>query len=420
MSNEFAVAAVTLTLRNLLDKIKDIQDSDEFNLLPADAKPTAEILVTNLPLDEAHEFDAAKNQVNLFLYHVEHSPGWRNMDLPGRIKPGETGHPPLALNLYYVITAYGENGSELIGHLLLGKAMSLLHDHAVFGRDEIKAAFEISGLHDQIERVRITPQPISLDEISKLWTGFQTQYRLSAAYQVAVVLIESKRPAKTPLPVLTRGEDDQGVASQPNLLPPYPALSSVTPPNNQPGAKIGDVLILTGHHLQGDSMVLRFKTPRLAEPIERPPLAGGTDIQATVGLPDDPANWPVGFYTLEAVISNAGEPDRTTNKIPLMIVPSITSTAITPLNPPVESAYTATVTCSPQIKPEQHTALLLGGREFEAENHPAQTDTLTFRLAEIADGEYPVRLRIDGVDSLLVDRSVEPPVFDPSQKVTIP
>jgi hypothetical protein len=30
-----------------------------------------------------------------------------------------------------------------------------------------------------------------------------------------------------------------------------------------------------------------------------------------------------------------------------------------------------------------------------------------------------VRLRVDGVDSLLVDRSVSPPVFDTSQKVTV-
>ena len=109
-----------------------------------------------------------------------------------------------------------------------------------------------------------------------------------------------------------------------------------------------------------------------------------------------------------------------TNKIPLMIVPSITNTAIASLNPPVIGSYTATVTCSPQIKPEQHAALLLAHREFPAQNHPIQTDTLTFGLTDIPDGEYPVRLRIDGVDSLLVDRSVDPPVFDPSQKVTLP
>jgi hypothetical protein len=30
-----------------------------------------------------------------------------------------------------------------------------------------------------------------------------------------------------------------------------------------------------------------------------------------------------------------------------------------------------------------------------------------------------VRLRVDGVDSVLIDRSVEPPVFYDSQRVTI-
>ena len=48
--------------------------------------------------------------------------------------------------------------------------------------------------HEQIERVRITPQPLSVDELSKLWTAFQTHFRISAAYQVSVVLIESTRP----------------------------------------------------------------------------------------------------------------------------------------------------------------------------------------------------------------------------------
>jgi hypothetical protein len=420
MSNEFAVAAVTLTLRNLLDKIKDITDSDEFDRLPADAKPSSEIMVTNLPLDEAYEFDKAKNQVNLFLYHVEHSAAWRNMDIPGRIKQGETGHPPLALNLYYVITAYGENGSELIGHLLLGKAMTLLHDHAVFGRTEIKNAFAVSGLHEQIERLRITPQPISLDEVSKLWTGFQTQYRLSAAYEVSLVLIESKRPAKTPLPVLTRGPGDEGVIVQPHLIPPYPTLEAVTLPNNQPSVRLGEVLILSGHHLGGDSVVVRFMNLRLSEAIEVPALAGGTDIEARVELPDEPVKWPAGFYTLAAVISKVGDQDRTTNEIPLMIAPGIITIDIAPLSPPVEGHYLATVTCSPHVLPEQNASLLLGDREFPMQNHSTKTDTLTFHLADVPAGEYYVRLRIDGVDSLLIDSSVTPPVFDVSQKVAIP
>ncbi len=126
MSNEFAISAVTLTLRNLLDHVKELKDSDILDELPTTVKPKAEILVTNLPLDEAYEFEQGKNQVNIFLYHVEHSASWRNREVPGRIKNGESGNPPLGLNLYYLITAYGENKNETIGHILLRES----HEHS--------------------------------------------------------------------------------------------------------------------------------------------------------------------------------------------------------------------------------------------------------------------------------------------------
>jgi hypothetical protein len=46
-------------------------------------------------------------------------------------------------------------------------------------------------LHEQVERVRITLQPLTLEEVAKLWNVFQTPYRISVAYEVSVVLIES-------------------------------------------------------------------------------------------------------------------------------------------------------------------------------------------------------------------------------------
>jgi hypothetical protein len=72
------------------------------------------------------------------------------------------------------------------------------------------------------------------------------------------------------------------------------------------------------------------------------------------------------------------------------------------------------------VRPEQRVVLLVGDIEVLARPHPTRTDTLTFVSRPIAPGEYFVRLRVDGVDSLLVDRSSTPPVFDPDQKVTIP
>jgi hypothetical protein len=48
------------------------------------------------------------------------------------------------------------------------------------------------------------------------------------------------------------------------------------------------------------------------------------------------------------------------------------------------------------------------------------TESLRFRAADVAPGDYFIRLRIDGVDSLLIDRSVTPPVFKATHKVTVP
>ena len=80
---------------------------------------------------------------------------------------------------------------------------------------------------------------------------------------------------------------------------------------------------------------------------------------------------------------------------------------------------TLTVTCRPDVLPAQRASLLLGSREVPAEDHDTSTGTLTFVVRDAAPGEHWLRLRVDGVDSLLVDRTVSPAVFDPSQKVTI-
>ena len=424
MSDALAIAAVTATLRNLLDQG-----------LKADVPGTE---VTTRPLDKARA-NTNGNQVNLFLYHAALSPAWRNMDVPWRTKPGETGQPPLGLNLYYLVTAYygeAEDGADthsdpqrLLGsHRLLGRAMSILHDHPVLDAAAIHAILppddRLEHPYDQVERVRITSQPLSLDEMSKLWTGFQTQYRLSAAYEVSVVLIESGRPARTPLPVLTRGPEDEGVAAQPELVPPFPALESVHPPNRQPRARLGDVLTINGHHLDGTAVAVRFGNPRLTADVPAQVLEHtATEIRVKLLDADDdpvaPARWVAGVYTLVAVVSRAGEPDRTTNALPFSLAPRILGIAPDPAPRDAGGDVALTVTCRPEVRPEQRAALLLADREIPAQPHPAQTDTLVFPVTAASPGEHFVRLRVDGVDSLLVDRSVTPPAFDESQRVTI-
>ena len=252
MSNSLAVATVTSALLQLLNQA--------VKAFPGGAR------VTVRPPDKAR-LTPPVNQLNVFLYHTTLDPAWRNQDMP-TIRPGETGFPPLPLVLHYVITAYGEGDEDDIkAHQLLGRAMSVLHDHPILGPDEFTDLVTGTDLQDQLERVRVTAQVLTVDDMYKLWTAFQTQYRISAAYEVSVVLIDSTQPNRTPLPVLTRGANDSGPVAQAAIEPPFPTLEAITLPDTQLVALIGDRLTLTGHHLTGASGV------RFIQPGDRPAAA---------------------------------------------------------------------------------------------------------------------------------------------------
>jgi hypothetical protein len=253
---------------------------------------------------------------------------------------------------------------------------------------------------------------MSLEDLSKLWMIFQTGYRISATYQVSLVLIDSRRSTRAPLPVLTRGQDDSGVIAQSDLVPPFPALLSIVLPNKQSSARVDDRVSLGGVHLDGDSVAVRFTTMRLTSP--------ELETEVDVTVPDIPA----GSYTVAVQVSKAGQPDHFTNEFPLQIAPQIIS--ITPATAPAGAALTLTLKCKPDVLPAQRASLLFGDREVLADPHPATQlnptiDTLTFRLTELVAGDYFVRLRVDGVDSLLIIQTGVPPKlqFDPNQKVTI-
>ena len=424
MSNSLAIATVTAALRNLIQKGLD---KDRFAVSGAK--------VSTRPPDEV---ETNKDLLNLFLYQTVINGAWRNMDIPRRVKPGETGQPPLALNLYYLLTAYGKDNdsTEPVSHRLLGRAMRVLHDHPVLSSDEIKAALTNNDLSDQIEHVRITPQPISLDDMSKLWTTFQgAKYRISTAYQVAVVLIESQRASTTPLPVLRRGEEDRGVDAQANLASPFPTLTGIALPEEQkkqPNPMLGDTIILRGYQLDGDSLTVRFSNPRLSAPIEinLPGITTSEETKVSVPLPDTPANraaWVAGFYTASVVVTRNSDPvnkTRTTNELGFALAPHIlTPPGPAPKTKPAAGGdFTLTLTCSPQVRPQQSVSLLFGAYEFLADAHLAKTDTLTFLISPLTNslkGDYFLRLRVDGIDSLLVKYDQTPLTFDDDQKVTI-
>jgi hypothetical protein len=259
------------------------------------------------------------------------------------------------------------------------------------------------------------------------------------------VLIEANKPTKSPLPVLTRGKDDRGPVAQADLIPPFPTIEAIELPRGQTSARLGDTLAITGHHFALDAgdptqvtLTLRLATTRLPQPIDIVvPTNKRTDERIEQQIPDQPGvYYPAGFYRLLVVVMPNGTPDaaRTTNELPLLLAPRITQiggqTLPVPPQPPISLAranmqgdlgdVTLSLTCDPEVQPDQPVALVLGDREIPAEPHPTQTAALSFVVKKIRAGNYRLRLRVDGVESLLIDRSDEQQArFDESQQVTI-
>jgi hypothetical protein len=207
-----------------------------------------------------------------------------------------------------------------------------------------------------------------------------------------------------------------------------PLLDEVFPPNSQPGARLGEDLILRGKHLDGLGIMVRFSNPRLDDFIEIEPLQGGNANQIMIHLEDqleDPgalARWVPGFYTVSLVVRRPDMPAWTSNEVPFALAPTIT---ISPDTAP-EGDLFLTVTCTPRIREGQRIVLLFGESQVKVQTvtNPADESlpsTIDFVIPDVASGSYLVRLRIDGSDSLPIILAGTPPrpEFDPSQKVTI-
>jgi len=440
MSSPLAIAGVTAVLRDLLNN-----GLIDHNIAGAVG---ANVIVTASPPDTIQiDGPNARTQLNLFLHQVTPNPGWRNVGLPSHDAGGtRLTNPPLALDLHYLLTAYGSG--DLHAEILLGYAMHLLHETPVLDRQAIRIALasgtvdsavlppafqamDAADLADQVEQIKITASSLGTEEMSRLWSALQAHYRPTAAYQVSVVLIEARRATRAALPVLTRGPRDpatqreRGVVVEPSLIPPFPTLDSIELPNRQPAAQPGDTIQLSGQHLDGSNVYVHFEHPR-TDAIE---ISLGTNANpsgVSVDLPDTAqagSDWLAGVWTVSVSLQRPGETEiRTTNGMPLLLAPRLD---LSPANTTAtrasgSSAVTIHLAFSPPARPGQRISLNCGGHEALPASFTTATGSLDFVFPELAAGLQWLRLRIDGADSLLVDRSATPPQFDNSQRVTIP
>lgn len=416
MSSALAIAGVTAVL---CSRLNDGMIDHTVNGLIGHA-----VTVSALPPDRVVPTGGTEpNQVNLFLYQVSFNAGWRNHGLPSRDGSGQfrLSNPPLAVDLHYILSAY--SADELGAEILLGFAMQLLHEEPVLDREAIRAVTDptssaglsparqaLAGcaLADQVEQIKIVPQALTTEELSKLWTAAQSHLRTTAAYLATVVLIESVKPTKPTLPVLSRGKvdpvtkKDEGVKVLVDALPPYATIQEVRSKDRQPTAIPGSTVELIGHHLPVSGGIVEFSSDRFKLEKEVNLSLGGLPVLVEVVVPA----LPVGLYRVAVKVGG-----RSSNTAALLVGPTITTPLPMPVRTDSNGDATITLTCAPDVEAGQQVSLLMGDRELFPETWSGPTHSFTFVAKQAPLGKHLLRLRVDGIDSPIIDRSAVPPVF---------
>jgi hypothetical protein len=419
MSTAFAIAAVSSVIRTLLDTALKAQDIN--------AVLGTSVSVSALPPDRVNPTAGTDpDQLNLFLQGVVENPGWRNIGLPTRNPTGDrVDTPPLALDLHYMLTAFGSQ--DLYAEALLGHGMQVLHEIPFLTRQYITDTLKITGtstnfekalnvslLANQIEQIKISPAPLTLADVSQLWTALQGRYRPTASYIATVVLIDSGRSSKSALPVLTRNLQtlpfsqmaiDDVVAVADDTAPIFP----------------GTPVALQGTGLNSAKIVL-IGGLDLTSAVT---LTSGTKILLTVPNPL-PAGLRTGLVPAQVVqpIPGFSNPQSgfVSNAVTFALRPSVTATVLSTtsstLNGITVDSGTIQLTFTTPVGQDQSVTLLLNEQtppitrdayayRFDAPpgngvvSPATETTTVVVPYLNVVPGAYLVRAQVDGAESVL-------------------
>lgn len=328
MADYRAISGVSSTLRDLLaDRIE----------LPPSVVPTAFEVTVGLPRSDAGTPQAVETpRVNLFLYRLTENAALKNQMPPAAGPPVAYGHPPLALDLHYLVTAFGSSAeeqavpSDLTAQLLLAGAMRVLHDHAVVTERLMSVAEALprpllhESLRDDYENLRIVLEPLSLEDSSKLWTALTLPLRLSAAYHVTAVQIESRRRRGFPLPVGELPAAGPRVLAAPLRVPVIGevGLRDGSADRRRAYLRVGDLMVLWGRGFGRDPLrVLLGEVEVTATPTD--------DERVEFVVPDDPALQP-GLQSVQVAIRFGPTAAMTarSNTAAFMLVPRVQTMAV--------------------------------------------------------------------------------------------
>ncbi len=416
MSDGYAIAAVTAVIRRtILEAFAAASLSDVVGTIPVTADPPDRVIPPNTP---------DPTQINIFLRQISRNAAFRNMDLPGRNHAGElVGGPPLALDLHYFITAYGADIFH--SEMLLGHATLALHENETLTREGIARALSpvppdplvpavltTSGIEAQMELIKIVPEAVDSEEMSRLWSAIQGQYRPTAAYRASVVLIEPRGKGAPPPPV--RAPSGHAVSFVDLRLDAVEAETATT----DPITAASTIALIGGDFVRGEMSVEIGE--RTATPADADISTGRMTLDLSGMLPPPRA----GLQAVRIIRNRQLDPAPATpisdvsNTIGAAIRPEITGSVVnisstdTVDGVPVASGD-VTLTISPPVGRQQAARILLnvagapGAHQLDAPpNNGAGTGVdevtvIAFPFRRIPRGSYLIRLSIDGAESLL-------------------
>jgi hypothetical protein len=187
MSKFTAIAGVGETLVNVL--WTEMQADPDVDLRQIIGSEDDISLESPFDLDKENQGTA---KLSIYLYRVAEDPYTKN-DPPVPGNGSRLRKPPLALDLYYLITP--RLGKARDHHILLGKVMQVFYDHC-----DLRGA-DLAGLLAGTDaQLRVILNPVTLEETTRIWQAMEDSYRLSVCYVVRVVQIDSLvETAATPI-----------------------------------------------------------------------------------------------------------------------------------------------------------------------------------------------------------------------------
>lgn len=379
-------------------------------------------------------------KVNIYLYQVTPNAAWRNADLPTRDSDGKTlrKRPQIALDLHYLLSFYGDE-KKLEPQLMLGAVMRDLHAAPLFAPTIIEKAIQdisnvdfkqiiiASELDKSLEIVKFTPEMISLDELSKIWSiFFQTPHALSVAYQAAVVLIEKDMATETALPV--RERDVHGVPLARPIIESIVAQQDANNPEQI--IKIQATILIRGRNLSAEETTVLIDGIKVDTQVISDKEISLIVPSVLIKEDGTPSSLRAGSRTLQILHGvllgglSSPEPHQIIESSPVafLLHPTIQIDGVTEKVKDAQNLFSAkiTVVFDPKVAKPQRVWIFMKELPAPADQPPRayrfmspegngivapgeETAKIIFGVKDIKEGKYLIQAHVDGGDSSPVE-----------------